>query len=120
MVDMSCRQSRKPDSGILMSLLRGSFVPDRGFFEGRTDALSKLIAESKVELGDGVSLLSRKTEPPNGFLRVALYPVALVVAEPETTLRTMSRVLRRQWEKFSEPLPVDLTGWTRNVVLVGV
>ena len=35
-------------------------------------------------------------------------------------IRTMSRVLRRQWEKFSEPLPVDLTGWTRNVVLVGV
>ena len=35
--------------------------------------------------------------------------------------RTMSRTLRRQRKRFSEPLPVDLTGWRqRLVVLVGV
>ncbi len=34
---------------------------------------------------------------------------------------TMSRVLRRQRKRFSEPLPVDLTGWTqKSVVLVGM
>ena len=68
------------------------------------------------EVGEPVDVSESWTDWPT----VGEAGVKVNAAVGAMAARTMSRVLRRQWEKFSEPLLVDLTGWTRNVVLVGV